>query len=54
MKGFFTWNRVRADASDMAAYTSQMAYGMAKDAVHWDDDHATVFGSDEVGFCPDW
>jgi len=24
---------------------------MAKDTVHWGDDHATVFGSEEVGFC---
>jgi hypothetical protein len=28
-----------------------MAYGMAKDAVHWGDGHAAVSGSDEVGFC---
>ncbi len=48
---FAIWNRARAEASDMAAYTRRMAYGMEKNALHRDGDHATVFGSDEVGFC---
>jgi hypothetical protein len=50
-ESFAIRNRGCAEASDMAACTRSMAGGMAKDTVHWGDDHATVFGSDGVGFC---
>jgi hypothetical protein len=50
-ESFAIRNKGCAEASDMAACTRSMAGGMAKDTVHWSDDHATVFGSEEVGFC---
>jgi hypothetical protein len=52
-ESFAIRNRGCAEASDMAECTRWAAGGMANDTVHWSDDHATVFGSEEVGFCGD-